>query len=32
MKFHRVTKDMVIFVSDAAFNLSFDFKPCFYKQ
>jgi hypothetical protein len=32
MKFHRVTKDMVRFVGDATFKLSFDFKTCFYKQ
>jgi hypothetical protein len=32
MKFHRVTKDMVRFVSDATFKLHFDFKTCLYKQ
>jgi hypothetical protein len=32
MKFHRVTKDMVRFVSNATFKLRFDFKTCFYKQ
>jgi hypothetical protein len=32
MKFHKVTKDMVRFISDAHFKLHFDFKTCFYKQ
>jgi hypothetical protein len=32
MKFHSATKDMVRFAGDAKFNLSFDFKTCFYKQ
>jgi hypothetical protein len=32
MKFHRVIKDTVRFARDTTFNLSFDFKPYFYKQ
>jgi hypothetical protein len=32
MKFRRVTKDMVKFVCDATFKLSFAIKSCFYKQ